>query len=385
MNFWQNFQNSKNKAIDYRPNTFSNIQTILAAINFINWGIKTMLRKFTRILLISTAMLAILWFIGALALVFWPAPKFTRSTAAASGNNLQTAKGPDNSPMSEATQFRMRDGTILKARWFASDSSINVLFLHGVMGSSRGCAEICRRIREMTGAEVFALDQRGHGESGGVPGDVNYIGQYEDDVSDVIAELRKRKSGSYIILAGHSMGGGIALRYVAARKKPAGDGYLLFAPLLGSKSPTARTESADGQRTGGEAWMKLNLPRTIGLMMLNAVGIGGLNGLHTLLFNVPPQFPLRAYSYRAMASMEPNDYVAALTADTKPLLVIVGKNDEAFRAEQFASVMGIHKHAETEVIEGESHNSILNSSAALNAVAGWMRHMGADRKNEPRF
>jgi pimeloyl-ACP methyl ester carboxylesterase len=344
-----------------------------------------MLKKIARILLISTAVLAILWFIGALALVFWPAPKFTRSTAAAIGNNLQIAKDPDNSPKGEAAQFRMRDGTILKARWFASDSPINVLFLHGVMGSSRGCAETCRRIREMTGAEVFALDQRGHGESGGVPGDVSYIGQYEDDVSDVMAELRKRKSGGYIILAGHSMGGGIALRYAAARKKPSADGYLLFAPLLGSKSPTARAESADGLKTGSEALMKLNLPRTIGLIMLNTIGIRGLNGLHTLLFNVPPQFPLHAYNYRAMASMEPTDYVATLTADAKPLLVIVGKNDEAFRADHFASVIGIHKHAETEVIDGESHNSVLNSSAALNVVAGWMRHMGSDRKNEPRF
>jgi len=51
-----------------------------------------------------------------------------------------------------------------------------MLFLHGVMGISQACAETCRKIREMTGAEVFALDQRGHGKSGGAPGDVAYIG-----------------------------------------------------------------------------------------------------------------------------------------------------------------------------------------------------------------
>jgi pimeloyl-ACP methyl ester carboxylesterase len=332
-----------------------------------------MLKKITRALLLSTAVLAILWFIAALALVFWPEPTFTRTTAAATGNNLQTSGVPDSLPAGEAAQFLMRDGTILKARWFASASPVSVLFLHGVMGSSRGCAETCRQIREMTGAEIFALDQRGHGESGGVPGDIHYIGQYEDDVSDVMTELQKRKSGCRIILAGHSMGGGIALRYAAARKQPSADGYLLFAPHLGSKSPTARTEPVGGQRTGGEALMKLNLPRTIGLMMLNAVGVRRLNGLHTLLFNVPPEFPIRAYSYRAMASMEPSDYIAALTADVKPLLVIVGKNDEAFRAENFPSVIGMHKHGETEVIDGESHNSILHSSTALNAVAAWMR------------
>ena len=334
-----------------------------------------MIKKITRILLLSTAVLAIFWLIASLALVFWPAPKFTNPAPSATGNNLKTVVVPDNLLTGETAQFRMRDGTILKARCFASDSPVDVLFLHGVMGNARECAETCRRIREMTGAEVFALDLRGHGESGGVPGDINYIGQYEDDASDVMAELRKRKSCRYIILAGHSMGGGIALRYAAAHKKPAADSYFLFAPLLGSKSPTARTESADGQKTRGEAFMKLNLPRTIGLMMLNAVGIRWLNGHPTLLFNVPPKFPIHAYSYRAMASMAPGDYVAALKADAKPLLVIAGKNDEAFRAEHFASVIGIHKNGETEIIDGESHNSILHSTAALDAVANWMRRI----------
>jgi hypothetical protein len=123
-----------------------------------------MLRTITRILLLSTALLAILWFIDALALVFWPEPKFTKTTAAVTRNNKQTGGIPDSSPTGEVAQFRMPDGTILKACWFASDSPVNVPFLHGVMGSSQGCAETCRKIRGMTGAEVFALDQRGRGK-----------------------------------------------------------------------------------------------------------------------------------------------------------------------------------------------------------------------------
>jgi alpha-beta hydrolase superfamily lysophospholipase len=233
---------------------------------------------------------------------------------------------------------------------------------------------MCRQIRDVTGAKVFALDLPGHGESDGAPGDIHYIDQYEDDVADVMAALRQRKPGSQIILAGHSMGGGIAMRYAATHKVPVADGYLLFAPHLGIKSPTMRTEPASaGQTAESEAFMKLNLPRTLGLVMMNAAGVRGLNGLPTLLFNVPPQYPIHAYSFRAMVSMAPDDHVAALTADAKPLLVIVGRNDEAFHAERFASVISLHHRGETVVIEGESHDSILRSSSAVKAAAEWIR------------
>ena len=128
---------------------------------------------------------------------------------------------------------------------------------------------------------MIALDLRGHGKSEGKAGDIRYIGQYEDDVADVIAALRLQKPGSRIILLGHSMGGGIAMRYAATHEAPAADAYLLFAPHLGVKSATTRTEPPQGHASEGEAPLKLHLPRTIGLIILNAARVRWLNGLDT--------------------------------------------------------------------------------------------------------
>jgi len=334
-----------------------------------------MFKKVSRMLLGSIAVAAILWLVTALLLIFWPEPRFTRPGAEVIGKNVLTRQPPDD--VSMAVLFRMQDGVLLNSRWFSSDSRVIVLFLHGIMGSSQSCAETCRRIREMTGAQAVALDLRGHGKSGGIPGDIRYVGQYEDDVADVIMELQKRKPGCRIVLAGHSMGGGIALRYAASLKLPSADGYLLFAPHLGSKSPTARSALAGGEKASSEEVMKLDLPRTIGLVMLNTIRIPWLNARHTLFFNVPPQSLIHAYTYRAMVSMAPTDFVAALRADTKPLLVIVGSKDEAFNAEQFAPVIRMHENGKTVVVDGESHNSILRSSAAFEAVTLWLKHIQA--------
>ena len=72
------------------------------------------------------------------------------------------------------------------------------------------------------------------------------------------------------ILAGHSMGGGIALRFAQLEDHPAVDAYLMFAPHLGSDAPTMPQPDPDNPAA---AYSQLNVPRLIGLIMLNNVGI----------------------------------------------------------------------------------------------------------------
>ena len=54
---------------------------------------------------------------------------------------------------------------------------------------------------------------------------------------------------------------------------------------------------------------------------------------------------------------------------------LVGRNDEAFHADRFASVVSLHHQGETVVIEGETHDSIVHSSAALRTAAEWVRNV----------
>lgn len=318
--------------------------------------------------------IAMIWLLVATALALAPAPKLSHphrpepSPHSSRGGPCQDGPG--------IRCFHMRDGALLAGRQLASDSDLIVVYLHGVMSSGTEFEDGARMLRESTGAAVIRLDLRGHGLSAGTRGDINHIGQWEEDVADVVSVLRKDSPGSRIILAGHSMGGGIAMRYALRhterRDVPEVDGYLLFAPHLGQKSPTSRTEPAGGAGAHAPQLIKVHVPRIIGLVMLNVVGIRGLNDLDTLYFDIPADLPIHAYTFRAMASMSPDDYRAALTADAKPLLVLVGQNDEAFQAREYSGVVRLHRNGKTVVIAGETHDGVIVSRAAFDAIRDWI-------------
>ena len=322
------------------------------------------MKKFLRIALISTAVSIIIYFGAALIMAFWPEPTFAVEPFPAAAHSAA-----DFTPQ----QVTMRDGETLFARRFPADSDDTILLLHGVTSDSAAFNSTAQMLREISGAEVIALDLRGHGQSGGTPGHVTYIGQYEDDVADVIAAIRAEKPNGRLILAGHSMGGGIALRYAQFEEHPAVDAYLMFAPHLGSDAPTMPQPDPDNPAAAeaAAAYSQLNVPRLIGLIMLNNVGITGLNHLDTLFFNLTDAVT-HVYSFGATVNTSPTQYAEALTAVDAPMLVVVGSNDEAFVAGEFETAVTQYSSGEVHVIDGENHNSIVESSAVLAIVETWL-------------
>jgi|GEM_PF-2026347 len=282
--------------------------------------------------------------------------------------------------------FPMRDDALLAARQLGplpvNQDGLIVVLLHGIMSSSGELAETARGLRETTGATVVRLDLRGHGGSAGKPGDIDHIGQWEEDLADVVSALRKESPGARIVLAGHSMGAGIEMRYALRHKErhdvPDVDGYLLFAPHFGYESPTTRKEpAADPKLAKSEASapppiIRMNVPRLIGLALLNVLGIAQLNGLDTLFFDLPVDLPFRAYSYRAVVSMAPDDYRPALAADAKPMLVLVGENDEAFIASEYPAAVAFHPNSKTVIVPNETHDGIFRNPAAFVAIHDWI-------------
>lgn len=343
-------------------------------------------RKWLRTVSICFGALAALYLFTSFVLIGCPEPTFSASSvfsiSDAAAEGILTLLKQDHEY--EEQRFVARDGTKLFARHYGGDSGagsrLTVLLLHGVTASSYLFDTTCGLISEAAGAEVFALDLRGHGESGGTRGDVDYIGQYEDDVADVIAAIRAQRPSAELILAGHSMGGGIALRYALQKQSALVDGYLLFAPHLGFDSPTAISSQAAAGATG-EPWFKIHLMRVVGLFMLNAVGIHGFNDLPIGFFNVtqdaanPSRSPVGTYTYRAFSSVAPAEYRGALAAVDKPLLVLVGANDEPFSAERFEPTVSENSDGKVIVFDGLDHNSIIYDQQPIAAAAKWMARL----------
>lgn len=225
-------------------------------------------------------------------------------------------------------------------------------------------------LQEATQAEVYAIDLRGHGLSEGNSGDVDYINQYVDDLADVIGAIREEKPNGKMIIAGHSMGGGVALRYAMAKQYEQPDGFLLFAPLIGHNSP-AFLQAESSENITEEPFMKIHIERIIGLTMLGEIDNHAYDSLPVLFFNFPEAFPLRKYSYRANKSMTPDDYVTGLNAVNKPLLVLMGSEDEAFSPAATKEAILTNSNGAIQIIDKVSHNGVRHNTKSFTFIKDW--------------
>jgi len=327
------------------------------------------MKKLYRRLLVGIAAVLGVWLGAAGILIATSAPQF-----AAKPYVVRTQPSAPCLIAADTRCYTARDGSILHADYVAAsaDDKPVIVLLHGVMSSAHELRPAAQALHDVSGAAVVSVDLRGHGASSGRFGDIDYIGQYEDDVADVVAALRREQPSRKLVLAGHSMGGGVALRYAAKKTLPSVDGYLLFAPHLGDGAPTTPRESAPAPGAP-EAPIKLHLRRTLGLVMFNAFGIRVFNGLGTLYFNVADTDGLLHYSFRAMLSCAPDDYRAALGADDKPLLILAGSRDEAFNASAYPDVAGLHRGGTAVLVDGATHDGILSSPLAMASAANWLR------------
>jgi len=272
---------------------------------------------------------------------------------------------------SQPAHFIMRDTSKLTAQHFVNNADLTVLVLHGILSSSYTNNRFAGLIREAANAEVYSLDLRGHGSSDGKPGDVSYIGQYVDDIADVVSQIKELKPAGKIIIAGHSMGGGISLRYAMKEGVPDIDGYLLFAPQLGDNAPT-NVFPEDSARQKDESFMAIDLSRLIGLALLNSLNITQWNDLPVFFFNLPVELGVNKYCFRSTASMSPTDYKEGLQSVKKPLLVIAGENDEAFNVSAYKDAIETYSEGEFHMIKGQTHNGIRHDILAMKQVKKWI-------------
>lgn len=292
--------------------------------------------------------------------------------------NEQSSTGPydfaevaraDYAGLPQPEMVPVRDGTPIAMRSYVVDSGTAVLMLHGSSGEGRYFHPMARALSGSGRASVYVPDLRGHGSSGGRRGDVDYIGQPEDDLEDLLATIRSRRPGTRLVLLGHSSGGGLVVRFAGGRRVPTVDGYVLLAPFLGANAPTTRPAS------GG--WVTLDVPRILDLARRAGMGDTAGQDEVVLRFNKPVAQrtgrEVLAYSFRMMVSLAPRqDLALDLAGIRQPLLVLAGSRDESFVPEQYEPTISPHARGTFRVLPDVTHLGLVMSPLAWTVVDQWL-------------
>ncbi|MFD1775824.1 alpha/beta hydrolase [Paenibacillus rhizophilus] len=254
----------------------------------------------------------------------------------------------------------------------AAKTATAIILLHGISEDSKYLFPYSQKVSSTGLAHVFTPDLRGYGPKAANLGDIDYIGQLEDDLADLIQYIKdKFPHVKQIVMAGHSAGGGTAIRFAGSRYADCVDSYLLLAPYLGPGNPTERP--ADGHR-------KLHMGKVIILSLLDSIGIKGWHGLPAMEFYKRPEElhdgMATKLSFRLLLSRSPMKYkrdLTKLTKLTKPTLVLVGAEDEVFYADRYEELLSAYTKAHVHIVPGANHDGLLASPVAYIHTANWLK------------
>lgn len=296
--------------------------------------------------------------------------------------NFDSLLALDYSAIPDLQSYTARDGSKLQYRHYESSSETNtvVILIHGSGWHSMQFLSIASHISDQGIAHVITPDLRGHGFNPERRGDIDYIGQLEDDLADLISVLRKDYPNAQMVLGGHSSGGGLAVRFAGSDYNTLIDAYILLAPFLKYNAPTAKPNSGD--------WAQPLTARIIGLGLLNPFGVTAFNHLEVIRFSMPDHVlkanyghtATTSYSYRLNTAYAPrDDFRTDLSQISQPLLVIAGTEDEAFYVERYEETIAAYTSTGTYIsVEGVNHMGALTDIGVQKEVKDWLLGVSYD-------
>lgn len=213
----------------------------------------------------------------------------------------------------EEINLTMEDGTVLNNLLFKADSSKGViLYLHGNGGSLENWGGFASLYTDLN-YDVFMVDYRGYGKSGGAYNNENEI---HEDIQAVYNEVKRRYPENQITVLGYSLGSGLATR-LASNNDP--NLLILLAPFYN----------------------------------LNDAGRHVINTVDLLLFKLLRPLPtswLNKYKFKS------NEYIQNCNM---PIVIFHGDEDEIV---YYGSSLKLREHFKPEdrliTIEGAGHNNI---------------------------
>lgn len=296
---------------------------------------------------------------------------------------LQPSDGLDFSSVSSAkadgpnlSSLQLSDGTVLGVRHFPGPTASPglekgplVLVIHGSGWHGGGYLDLASELAQEF--EVVVPDLRGHGPNPVRRGDLDYIGQFEDDLAEIVAAYGGKERPVYLV--GHSSGGGLVIRFAGGKHGSMLDKAVLIAPFLQYDAPTAKKSST---------WAHVLVRRVIGLSMLNMVGIRGLNHLKMIQFRFPasvlngPQghTATQSYSYRLNTSFAPRRNYLGDVEKLPLFLLIAGSKDEAFDASAYEPTLSkANSKGQYVILNGAGHLDILYNKDASAKIIQFLK------------
>jgi pimeloyl-ACP methyl ester carboxylesterase len=269
----------------------------------------------------------------------------------------------DFSDMPPKSHFVARDGTRLDYRAYPGDPSEVVVLVHGSSGTSASMHVLARAIHQ-DGATVYALAMRGH-DGTGRSGDIDYIGQLDDDLVDFVKTLPPKPANGWRTLLGFSSGGGFVLRVAGTPNGRLFDRFVLVSPQMPARSPMMRPNA------GG--WVGVSIPRIVILSFLSRAGIHALDGLDAIAFAVSPEgrrVQTAVYSYRMLVTFGPSaDYLGDLHRAPGPVSIFAGANDELFYTDKYsAATKPVRPDVDITLVPGMGHMDMTLKPTALTAI-----------------
>ena len=303
--------------------------------------------------------------IGAVAIILtlmlaWPVRKPPPLASIHEGSTQINSSGAG-----ALSRFQARDGTWLAYRLYPASNGAQdrvVILAHGSSAQSIEMHEVAKALAA-SGATAVAVDVRGHGASG-TRGDIAYLGQLDDDLADLAAELRKTYRSATFSLIGHSAGGGFALRVASGPLGEAFDTFVLLAPYLGYSAPTNRPAEGPG------LWASPDLPRIFATILLDKLGIDWPQALPVIAFaNAPGNMSVtNQYSFRLWRNYTaPSDWKGAFERARGRISVVVGADDQLMDAPAYAralSPLGVP----VTIVPGIDHMGIVYRPEAIKAI-----------------
>ena len=275
-----------------------------------------------------------------------------------------------------AQYLTARDGNKLSYRLYPGKAGAGVVVtVHGSSGTTVAMQGVAKAI-STDGPTVYSVDLRGHGLSkgpGGRLGDVEYRGQYEDDLADISKFISKAHPTENKLLVGHSTGGAVILRTASIPSYASNfDAYLALSPFIAPGS------AMDRPNQGG--WTSVSVPRIIVLSILNGFGISALDHITVLAMAVPNGNKDRrpgSYSHALLASANlPRDWEPAIAAIRKPTEVLIGEDDELFFAKAYPAELGrANPRINVRLLPKVGHMGMVYQPEALKAVSNKVREM----------